>query len=105
MTRESDGPAVAQLDLGAVLSALADPHRRRIVTELVTAPEDIERSCSSFQAPVSKSTMTHHFKVLADSGLIRTTDYGNRKGVTLRRTDLNTRFPGLLALLASEATP
>ncbi|GAA3365446.1 hypothetical protein GCM10017744_068220 [Streptomyces antimycoticus] len=38
------------------------------------------------------------------SGLIRTTDYGNRKGVTLRRTDLNTRFPGLLALLASEAT-
>ncbi|MFE9006678.1 hypothetical protein ACFYOY_31835 [Streptomyces sp. NPDC007875] len=56
-------------------------------------------------APPEEGHIQHPLHPDRHPGLIRTVDYGNRKGVTLRRTDLNTRFPGLLALLASEATP
>ncbi|AKS32674.1 ArsR family transcriptional regulator [Mycolicibacterium goodii] len=90
------------MSLGAVLAALADPHRRRVVAELAEAGSDVERTCSSFALPVAKSTATHHFRILSESGLIQLTDYGNRKGVLLRREEVDRRFPGLLALLAAE---
>jgi DNA-binding transcriptional ArsR family regulator len=90
------------MTLGAVLAALADPHRRRVVAELASATADAERTCSSFALQVTKSTATHHFRVLSESGLIQLTDYGNRKGVLLRRPEIDHRFPGLLALLVAE---
>jgi DNA-binding transcriptional ArsR family regulator len=90
------------MTLGAVLSALADPHRRGVIAELAAASSDTERTCSSFALPVTKSTATHHFRVLNDSGIIQLTDYGNRKGVLLRRADIDREFPGLLSLLVAE---
>ncbi|MBP2450787.1 ArsR/SmtB family transcription factor [Mycolicibacterium lutetiense] len=90
------------MTLGVVLAALADPHRRRVVTELAAASADVERTCSSFTLQVTKSTATHHFRVLSESGLIQLTDYGNRKGVLLRREEIDRRFPGLLSLLVAE---
>lgn len=90
------------MTLGAVLTALADPHRRRVVAELAGAEEDVEHTCSSFALTVTKSTATHHFRVLGESGLIQLTDYGNRKGVLLRRAEIDRQFPGLLALLVDE---
>lgn len=90
------------MTLGVVLAALADPHRRRVVAELAADTEDVERTCSSFALKVTKSTATHHFRVLGESGLIQLTDYGNRKGVLLRRAEVEHRFPGLLALLVAE---
>jgi DNA-binding transcriptional ArsR family regulator len=90
------------MTLGTVLSALADPHRRGVVAELAAATVDTERTCSSFALPVTKSTATHHFRVLNDSGIIQLTDYGNRKGVLLRRADIDREFPGLLSLLVAE---
>lgn len=90
------------MTLGAVLSALADPHRRGVIAVLAAASADTERTCSSFALPVTKSTATHHFRVLNDSGLIQLTDYGNRKGVLLRRADIDREFPGLLSLLVAE---
>ncbi|MFL9657150.1 hypothetical protein ACJ7VE_25960 [Streptomyces sp. PB17] len=44
-----------------------------------------------------------HFRVLREAGLIDEIDYGNRKGIRLRRADIEQGFPGLLALL--EARP
>jgi DNA-binding transcriptional ArsR family regulator len=96
-------PAPAEMDLGKVMAALSDPLRRRVVTELLAEPDNAERTCASFHLPVSKSTCTHHFRVLRESGLLRDQDYGNRRGVVLRRAELDQRFPGLLALLAHEA--
>ncbi|MFD8067175.1 ArsR/SmtB family transcription factor [Streptomyces parvulus] len=96
------GPEVDALDLGAVFRALADKHRRAVMTELAADPGDGERGCNSFDLPVSKQTQTHHFRVLREAGLIDEIDYGDRKGIRLRRADLDRRFPGLLALLGAE---
>jgi hypothetical protein len=49
--------------------------------------------------------MTHHFRVLREAGLIRQVDYGNSRKVTLRREDLQKRFPGLLDLVKAQTSP
>ncbi|MET9354149.1 ArsR family transcriptional regulator [Streptomyces sp. NPDC006617] len=99
--RNLDSPEADALDLGTVFRALADEHRRSVMTELATDRSDRERGCNSFDLPISKQTQTHHFRVLREAGLIDEIDYGNRKGVRLRRADIEKRFPGLLALLGA----
>ncbi|TDT92871.1 ArsR family transcriptional regulator [Azorhizobium sp. AG788] len=94
-------PETDELDLSRVLAALADPHRRRVVLQLARA--DGPYLCASFCLPVAKATRTHHFRVLREAGLIRQVDLGNGRSNTLRRADLDARFPGLMeALLAAE---
>jgi DNA-binding transcriptional ArsR family regulator len=88
-------PERHELDLAAVLHALSDPMRLRIVREL--ALKGGERTCSSFNLPIVKSTCTHHFKVLREAGLIRQRVVGTKRVSSLRREDLDVRFPGLLA--------
>jgi DNA-binding transcriptional ArsR family regulator len=94
-------PPVEQFDIGAIFGALADPLRRNIVEQLLADAERRPRQCSTFEFGVSKSTMTHHFRVLRESGLISAVDYGNRCEVTLRRDEIDSRFPGLLGLLGA----
>lgn len=96
------GPTAAEMQLGVVLRALSDEHRRAVVTELAADGEDRERTCNSFDLPISKQTQTHHFRVLREAGLICERDYGNRKEIRLRRSDVDQRFPGLLDLLVAE---
>jgi DNA-binding transcriptional ArsR family regulator len=98
-------PDRSEMTLGRVLTALADPLRRRVVAELARAPHGLERTCASFGFPVSKASLTHHFRVLREAGLIRQVDRGNSRAATLRRADLEAKFPGLLALVASELRP
>ncbi|MEV4192866.1 ArsR/SmtB family transcription factor [Streptomyces toxytricini] len=98
-------PEAAEMELGKVLAALADPLRRTVVRELATAPDGTARTCASFALPVSKATLTHHFRVLREAGLVRQVNRGNSRMATLRRADLEQRFPGLLALLAAEGSP
>lgn len=104
MADESGHPDIGEMELGTILSVLSDPHRRNVVTTLALEDDAIERTCASFDLPVSKSSLTYHFRLLRESGLIWDLDYGNRKGVKLRRVEINQRFPGLLDLLASEVT-
>ncbi|MCM2477331.1 helix-turn-helix transcriptional regulator [Rhizobium sp. CG5] len=87
------------LDIGQVLKALADEHRRRIIIELAADPLDGERTCNSFELPLSKQTVSHHFKTLVAAGLINQVNYGNRQGISLRRAEINAKFPGLLDIL------
>jgi DNA-binding transcriptional ArsR family regulator len=94
----------AEMDLGAVLLALGDPNRRRVVAELAAHPDVPERACSSFGFSLARSTQSQLFNVLEDSGLVTCTDYGNYRGVALRREIIDGRFPGLLDLLAREVT-
>ena len=86
-------PALQEIELAAVLHALSDPMRLRIVVGL--AAED-KRTCKSFDLPVTKSTCTHHFRVLREAGLIRQRLEGTTRLNSLRRADLDQRFPGLL---------
>jgi DNA-binding transcriptional ArsR family regulator len=101
VTEAKDQPIAEELELGALFAALADRHRRSIVEELLREPVGARRKCSSFGVGAPRSTMTHHFKVLRESGLITQFDYGNRAEVMLRRADLDARFPGLLDLVAA----
>jgi len=82
-----------ELELPAVLHALSDPMRLQIVVELARSEE---RACNSFNLPVVKSTCTHHFRVLRDAGVIRQRMEGTTRLNSLRRNDLDSRFPGLL---------
>ncbi len=81
------------IELAGVLHALSDPMRLRIVGELASGEE---RTCKSFDLPIVKSTCTHHFKVLREAGVIRQRVVGTTRVNSLRREDLNARFPGLL---------
>jgi DNA-binding transcriptional ArsR family regulator len=90
-------PTRDEIRLESVLHALADPMRLRVVRELAAEEgEDAELSCSHFVLPVTKSTTTHHFRVLRESGVIRQIYRGTAKMSVLRRVDLDALFPGLL---------
>lgn len=98
-------PDIDEMELGTVLAALTDPSRRRVVAELARAPAGTARTCASFGLPVSKASLTHHFRALREAGLIRQVDRGNSRAATLRGEEIELRFPGLLKLLAAEAPP
>lgn len=100
---KDDQPAPDEMDLGKVLSALADEHRRTVILTLLSEPDGTERHCSSFGLPISKATRTHHFRVLREAGLIRQVNRGNSNMAALRRADLEQRFPGLLDVLRQDA--
>src|SRR2546428_840009 len=87
-------PRRAEIELAAVLHALSDPVRLKIVADLAAAGG--EQTCGSFEVPVTKSTCTHHFKVLREAGVIQQRQEGTARLNTLRRDDLEARFPGLL---------
>ena len=90
-THTEDLPVAEISDL---LQALADPIRLRIARTLADA--DGELSCGAFDLPVTKSTLTHHFRVLRDAGVIGSRWEGTRKLIRLRRDDLDASYPGLL---------
>jgi DNA-binding transcriptional ArsR family regulator len=87
-------PATEELELPAVLHALSDPHRLEIVRMLATDPEP--RPCGTFGLKVTKSTLTHHFRVLREAGVVEQRREGTTRLTSLRREDLESRFPGLL---------
>jgi len=92
-------PARDELELEAVLHALSDPQRLLIVRCLAEDP--LPRRCGSFAVCVTKSTLTHHFRVLREAGVISQQEEGTARLNVLRREDLDARFPGLLdAILA-----
>lgn len=97
-------PPIAAVDLGQVFRALADPLRRKVVSELAADPSDTERACSSFPMPVTRSTRTHHWRALREAGLIVQRDAGNGTFVRLRRAEFEQRFPGLLDTLTTLAS-
>jgi DNA-binding transcriptional ArsR family regulator len=88
------------LDLSDVLHALSDPVRRHIVVQL---DRHGETSCGRFGLTVTKSTATHHFRVLREAGVVRQRAEGTARMNTLRREDLDARFPGLLDTILSSA--
>jgi DNA-binding transcriptional ArsR family regulator len=85
-------PGNDAINLTTVLYALSDPIRLRIVRNLT---EGVEESCAGFGITIPKSSLSHHFRVLRESGITRTRIEGTQRLVSLRREDLDTLFPGL----------
>ena len=86
-----------ELDLASVMHALADPSRLRMVAAL---DGGAELACAVLGEKagvgMAKSTTTHHLSVLREAGLVRTRHEGQRKLATLRRAEVDKKFPGLL---------
>lgn len=89
-------PEREQIRLENVLFALGNPLRLEIVKTLADGEE---RSCGALRQDVTKSTMTHHWRVLRDSGVIWQRPQGRENMISLRREDLDACFPGLLDML------
>jgi DNA-binding transcriptional ArsR family regulator len=101
----ADEPETRDIDLAHVLGALADQGRLACVRVLAAAPDLL--TCAQVKdrsgLDVKDSTFSHHLKVLREAGLTHTRLAGTRRYLTLRRADLDARFPGLLdAVLGAE---
>ena len=88
--KKANPPALVLTD---VLAALGDPLRLQIVRMLA---EFGDRSCGTFEIDMPKSSLSHHFKVLRDSGVIVSWKSGTQTINSLRRKELDQQFPGLL---------
>ena len=86
-------PRAEELSLPDILHALSDPVRLEVVRMLADGEE---RPCSAVEAKVAKSTLSHHFKVLREAGITYTRANGTHRLMSLRKDDLEERFPGLL---------
>ncbi|WP_433265574.1 ArsR/SmtB family transcription factor [Actinosynnema sp. CS-041913] len=87
-------PARDEIRIEAVLSALADPVRLRIVRALAECEDGI--SCGVLDLGVAASTLTHHVRTLREAGVVHVRPRGTSRISSLRRDDLNALYPGLL---------
>tara|TARA_Y100000815_G_scaffold199018_1_gene182481 strand:+ start:208 stop:522 length:315 start_codon:yes stop_codon:yes gene_type:complete len=92
-------PPANELLLERVLYALSDPVRLEIVRRLA---EVGEASCGELDGGRPKSSMSHHFRVMRDAGLVCTQSVGTTHMNSLRRADLDARFPGLLDAILNQ---
>jgi DNA-binding transcriptional ArsR family regulator len=100
MSAAVDEPPVDEMTLAGVMAALSDPVRVAIVRRLAG---EGECTCGTFELGVSKATRSHHLRVLREAGLTHTRAEGTHRYVSLRREDVDGRFPGLLSAVLTAA--
>ncbi|HJQ41850.1 MAG TPA: helix-turn-helix domain-containing protein [Jatrophihabitantaceae bacterium] len=100
-TRQLPHPPMREVQLPAVLFALSDPARLDLVRELDAQGPLTVAQCQANDPDVPKSTFSHHLKTLREAGLIRNEPLGRQRSVTLRRAEIDKRFPGLLDAVLS----
>lgn len=92
---ELSHPARDEIRLADVLFALSDPDRLDIVRQLAGGPLEMAH-CHMSDPNVPKSTKSHLMKVLREAGVIRNEPLGRGRRLSIRRDDLDARFPGLI---------
>lgn len=94
-------PAQDEITVEAVLHALSDPVRAAIFLDIAASADP--RTCSRFltvkDREIPKSTLSQHFKVLREAGLIRSDRQGVEMHNTSRCKEIDGRFPGLIAAI------
>ena len=88
-------PDADQISLPNVLSTLGDQTRLAIIGSLARA-EATGMHCGQFTDLASKTAISYHVAKLREAGVVNVTPEGTRRRVTLRRADLDARFPGFL---------
>jgi DNA-binding transcriptional ArsR family regulator len=96
-------PSVQDVTVEAILHALSDPVRVAIYADIVG--QSCTHNCVAFsnisEKPIPKSTLSQHFKILREAGLIR----GERQGVEMHNTsrcaEIDQRFPGLIGAIVT----
>jgi DNA-binding transcriptional ArsR family regulator len=81
------------LFLMEILQALADPIRLEIVRQL---DESGQKPCGMFGIDMPKSSLSHHFRILRESGVIVSEGQGTILMNRLRREEMEANFPGLI---------
>ncbi|MEV6672190.1 hypothetical protein [Streptomyces sp. NPDC051162] len=89
-------PDTAEIRLADVLYALSDETRLAMVATLM---DGCEHTSGDLGGPAPKSTISHHTKTLREAGITRTRSEGTRCWISLRRGDIESRYPGLLEML------
>lgn len=92
-------PSTADFTLGRLLHALSDPVRLEIVRQLSTVDE---ATCGALDGGRPKSSVSHHFRILREAGLVRTRVAGTVHQNSLRRAELDSRFPGLMEAILKQ---
>lgn len=93
LMRQIKHPRADQIELTDLMYALSDPARVEIVRRLARSRA---MTCNELNLDRPKSSMSHHFKILRDAGLVETRIEGKEHFNTLRTAELEKRFPGLL---------
>lgn len=96
-------PAVEDITVEGILHALSDPTRVEIFS--IIAGSNCSANCTAFLKvgvkTIPKSTLSQHFKVLREAGLIRSERVGVEMQNSSRCSEIETRFPGLLTVIVS----
>jgi len=98
--RQPSHPKAEDIELTRVLYALSDPVRLDVVRQL---DREGEASCAALDHGRPKSSMSHHFRVLRQAGVVLTRCEGTAHMNTLRRAELDRLFPGLLDAVLKDA--
>lgn len=93
-------PDADQIELPEVLSALGDQTRLAIIGHLSRC-EPAGMTCGQFTDLASKTAISYHVSKLREAGVVNVVPEGTRRRVTLRRDDLDARFPGFLDSIIS----
>ena len=93
-------PAMRDVELHVVMQAMSDPCRLAIVRQLLQS-KGRALACNEVELDVAKATRSHHFEVLRTAGIIFTEMDGTKCMTSVRRAEMDKRFPGLLKLIAS----
>ncbi len=99
-------PAIEETTVEGVLHALSDPVRVAIFAGIVA--QECAQTCSHFltvsDKTIPKSTLSQHFRILRDAGLIRSERHGVEVHNVSRASEMNKRFPGLLQAILKAHT-
>ena len=95
-------PNLKKMPLSSLFYALSDPARLEIIQMLLDREE---LTCGECKSNLSKSTMSHHFKVLREAGLIQRRENGKVHFISLREEEIESRLPGFLQALLRAKGP
>lgn len=94
--------AIKDVELTDIMHALSDPARIEIVRCLAKTKREL--TCGELVVDRPKSSMSHHFKILRAAGLVHTRIEGKEHFNSLRLTEIEAKFPGVLkAILKASA--
>jgi DNA-binding transcriptional ArsR family regulator len=91
-------PPTSALDLATIMRTVGDPVRLEIVRLLADGRSLMCAELSS-ALEIPPSTNSYHLRLLREAGVTRTRSEGTLRFISLRRGDLEERFPGLVDVL------
>ena len=95
-------PETDRIDLANVLTALGDETRLAMLGYLARA-DGSEMTCGQFHPLASKTALSYHLAKLREAGIVNVRPLGTKRLISLRRDDLDERFPGFLAAIEASA--